>query len=139
MCGLFGAVFLPHGEAIDPYAALASIAHRGPDDRGVHEAPGIVLGHVRLSILDLTSAGHQPMASPDGSIVLVFNGEIYNHHELRRELEGRGYSFRSRSDTEVIVHGYRAWGDGVVERLDGMFAIAIWDAGRRRVLLARDR
>jgi asparagine synthase (glutamine-hydrolysing) len=138
VCGIFGAVF-SGDERVDVDAALASIVHRGPDGHGIARGDGWILGHRRLAVLDLTEAGAQPMRSDDGQVVVTFNGEIYNHHELRRELEGSGHRFRSRSDTEVIVEGYRAWGTRVVERLDGMFALGIWDAAQRRLLLARDR
>lgn len=139
MCGIFGGVFLVDGEIVHLESALASLCHRGPDDEGVFCDRGVILGFRRLAILDLTPAGSQPMASVDGSVVVVFNGEIYNHHDLRDELVARGHRFRSRSDTEVIVEGFSAWGEGVIERLDGMFAIGIWDARRRCLLLARDR
>ena len=139
MCGIFGAVFQADGVSVDADAALRSIAYRGPDGSHVHRAPGLVLGHNRLAILDLTAAASQPMASADGSVVVVFNGEIYNHHELRAELVKKGHAFRSRSDTEVIVEGYRAWGEAVIERLDGMFALGLWDRRARKLLLARDR
>src|SRR5262249_20041837 len=97
------------------------------------------LGHARLSIIDLSSAGRQPMAGGTGRVQIVFNGEIYNFGELRDELARLGHSFRSRSDTEVILAGYRQWGIDVVRRLHGMFAIALWDAGERRLFLIRDR
>jgi asparagine synthase (glutamine-hydrolysing) len=139
MCGIFGAVFLADGEAVHLEPALDTLFHRGPDDDGVFHDRGVVLGFRRLAILDLTPAGGQPMVSADGSVVVVCNGEIYNHHELRDELAALGHRFRSRSDTEVIVEGYAAWGEGVIERLDGMFAIGLWDARRRRLLLGRDR
>jgi len=136
MCGIFGAV----GEAeLKVDAALDALAHRGPDARGVWRDRQAALGHTRLAVIDLTPTGAQPMVAPDGSTVVVFNGEIYNHHELRAELGGLGHCFRSTSDTEVIVEGYRAWGPAVIERLDGMFALGLWDAPRRRLLLARDR
>jgi asparagine synthase (glutamine-hydrolysing) len=138
VCGIFGAVFAGE-DSVDVQAALASIVHRGPDGQGIARGEGWILGHRRLAVLDLTEGGAQPMRSDDGQVIVTFNGEIYNHHELRRELEGSGHRFRSRSDTEVIVEGYRAWGDGVVARLDGMFAFGIWDAAQRRLLLARDR
>src|SRR5438128_1062655 len=118
MCGIFGAVFVETERPIAAKAALRVLHHRGPDDSGVFTAPGVTLGHTRLAVLDLTPAGAQPMASADGRVVVTFNGEIYNHHALRRELRDRGHAFRSRSDTEVIVEGYRAWGDAVVGRLD---------------------
>ena len=114
------------------------IAHRGPDDAGLFADEQAVLGHRRLSIVDL-AAGHQPLANEDESIWIVFNGEIYNHADVRPELEAAGHTYRTRSDTETIVHAYEQWGDACVERLRGMFAFAIWDAPRRRLLLARDR
>ncbi len=139
MCGIFGAVFVEPGERVDAEAALRAIAYRGPDASKIHRAPGVVLGHNRLAILDLSPGAHQPMFSADRQVVVVFNGEIYNHHELRKELVALGHGFRTRSDTEVIVEGYRAWGDGVVRRLDGMFALGLYDARAERLLLARDR
>jgi asparagine synthase (glutamine-hydrolysing) len=138
MCGIFGSVFVDP-RVVDARAALASIAHRGPDGQGIWRGDDVVLGHRRLAVIDLTPAAAQPMTSDDGAIVVTYNGEIYNHHELREELERMGRRFRSRSDTEVLVEGYRAWGDRVVERVDGMFAFAIWDSARRRLLVARDR
>jgi asparagine synthase (glutamine-hydrolysing) len=121
-----------------------AIAHRGPDDAGFYEATardgrGVIgLGHRRLSIIDL-STGHQPLGNADGSIQIVFNGEIYNFAELRAELIERGYSFRTRSDTETIVYAYEEWGTDCVQRLRGMFAFALWDARRNQLFLARDR
>lgn len=112
--------------------------HRGPDGGGYFYAPWAVLGHRRLAIID-RAGGEQPMANEDQSAWIVFNGEIYNHREVRRELESRGHRFRTHSDTEAIVHAYDEWGDDCVEHLDGMFAFAIADLRRRRVLLARDR
>ena len=116
-----------------------AVAPRGPDAEGFWTAPGVALGHRRLKIIDLSDAAAQPMGNADGSIQLVFNGEIYNFADLRAELLGHGHKFRSRSDTEVIVHGYAQWGDGVIDRLHGMFAFGLWDARRRRFLAARDR
>jgi len=139
MCGIFGAAFLADGEVAAVEPALAALSHRGPDGEGVFRDRGVVLGFRRLAILDLTPAGGQPMVAVDGSVAVVCNGEIYNHHQLREELAALGHGFRSRSDAEVIVEGYCAWGEGVVDRLDGMFAIGIWDARRRRLLLCRDR
>lgn len=139
MCGIFGAVELGQGETINTDAVLRSIAHRGPDESGVWRDSGVVLAHTRLKIIDLSPAAAQPMASKDGAAVVVFNGEVYNHHELRGELARAGHQFRSRCDTEVIVEGYLRWGDEVILRLDGMFALGIWDVRRRRLLLARDR
>jgi len=117
-----------------------ALARRGPDGEGVECWPTAILGHRRLAIFDLSEAGHQPMVSPDGEIGVVFNGAIYNFRELRRELEGRGYSFRSATDTEVLVHGFREWGiHRLVERIHGMFAFALWDNSERRLFLVRDR
>lgn len=162
MCGIAG---IHHfGEPTRPIdAALLdamtdSLAHRGPDGRGTWMAPGVGLGHRRLAILDLSSAGAQPMGRKQGTgnreqgtagrkqaahttahdHVVVFNGEIYNFRELRRALEAEGYAFGSSSDTEVILAGYERWGVDVVEHIEGIFAFAIWDATRRRLLLARD-
>lgn len=142
MCGIFGALFVSSPASVDGKAALKSLFHRGPDVQVLFEDPkhhDVILGHTRLSIIDLSPLGAQPMFSADKTVAVVFNGEIYNHHELRNELIALGHTFKSRSDTEVIVEGYRAWGDSVVHRLDGMFAICIYDQRERRALLARDR
>jgi asparagine synthase (glutamine-hydrolysing) len=114
-----------------------SIVHRGPDDEGYYVNGPLGLGFRRLSIIDI-EGGHQPMSDPDESVWVVFNGEIYNFPELRRELESFGHVFRTRCDTEVIVHGYKQWGDEVLNRLNGMFGLAVWDSVRRRLMLARD-
>ncbi|MGB6198110.1 MAG: asparagine synthase (glutamine-hydrolyzing) [Candidatus Acidiferrales bacterium] len=114
-----------------------SISHRGPDDEGYYIAGPLGLGFRRLSIIDL-AGGHQPMSDQEGSTWVVFNGEIYNFRELRRELESLGHVFRTRCDTEVIVHGYKQWGDEVLDHLNGMFGLAIWDVRRKRLVLARD-
>ena len=114
------------------------LTHRGPDDAGLHVEEGVALAHRRLSIVDL-AAGHQPLANEEETVWVTFNGEIYNHHEIRRDLEARGHRYRTRSDTESIVHAYEEWGDDCVHRFRGMFAFAIWDGPRRRLLLARDR
>lgn len=114
-----------------------TIRHRGPDDEGFHFDGGMGLGFRRLSIIDL-AGGHQPMGDVSGSVWVAFNGEIYNFPELRQELEGLGHAFRTRSDTEVIIHGYKQWGADVLKRLNGMFGLAIWDARQRRLTLARD-
>ena len=119
-------------------AMADSIRHRGPDDEGLYDGGQAVLGHRRLSIIDL-AGGHQPMANEDGTVWIVFNGEIYNFQELRGELVARGHRFRTHSDTEVIVHLYEEYGADCVTRLRGMFAFAIWDERSRTLLLARDR
>ena len=116
-----------------------TLVHRGPDAEGSYVAPGISLGHRRLSILDLSPAGRQPLSNEDGSVWITFNGEIYNHAPLRAQLERRGHLFRSRTDTETIVHAYEEFGLEFVKHLTGMFALAIWDAPRLRLVLARDR
>ncbi len=115
----------------------SSMAHRGPDDEGYYLSGPIGLGFRRLSIIDLKS-GHQPMSDDTGKIWVVFNGEIYNFPELRRELEGSGYRFQTRSDTEVLIHGYLKWDLGLFEKLNGMFGVGIWDDAKQRLILARD-
>ena len=117
---------------------LATIEHRGPDSEGLMAREGMAFGMRRLSIIDL-AGGDQPITNEDGSVIVVFNGEIYNFARLRRELEGLGHTFATRTDTEVIVHGYETWGDELPTHLDGMFAFSLWDARRRRLLVARDR
>ena len=114
------------------------MVHRGPDDDGYYISESLGLGFRRLSIIDL-KGGHQPMSDSESSVWVVFNGEIYNFQELREELEGYGHVFRTRSDTEVIVHGYKQWGRDVLNHLNGMFGLAIWDRKRRQLMLARDR
>ncbi|MEN9416479.1 MAG: hypothetical protein RI988_99 [Pseudomonadota bacterium] len=116
-----------------------ALLHRGPDGGGVHLGPGIALGHRRLSIIDLSDAGTQPMYNEDGSLALVFNGEIYNYLELIPELVAAGHVFRSRSDSEVILHAYEEWGEACVQRFNGMWAFALWDSRRERLFLSRDR
>jgi asparagine synthase (glutamine-hydrolysing) len=145
MCGICGVV-VPSAEELDR-AALGRmcdvIAHRGPDGSGECESSASSLrawlGHRRLSILDLSARGDQPMASADGQILLTYNGEVYNYRELRRELEARGHRFNSTGDTEVVLRAYEEWAEDAIARLDGMFALAVWDARRGRLLLARDR
>lgn len=117
---------------------LEALRHRGPDDEGIDEADGATMGARRLSIIDLTG-GHQPMANEDGSVIAVQNGEIYNFQTVRDELAARGHAFKTRNDTEVLPHAWEEWGAGLLPRLHGMFAIAIWDARARTLLLARDR
>src|SRR5438309_8106637 len=114
-----------------------TLVHRGPDDEGYYVAGPVGLGFRRLSIIDL-SGGHQPMSDQDESVWIVFNGEIYNFPELKRELQSHGHVFRTNSDTEVIIHGYKQWGDEVLNRLNGMFGLAIWDVKKKRLVVARD-
>ena len=117
---------------------IRPLRHRGPDDEGFHLSGPLGLAHARLSVIDV-NGGHQPLFNEDRTVAVVCNGEIYNHRELRRELEARGHRFATRSDSEVIVHLYEELGAGCVERLAGMFALAVADSRERRMLLARDR
>jgi asparagine synthase (glutamine-hydrolysing) len=137
MCGIVGKLGpSPIAEA-EVIRMCDAIAHRGPDDWGTLVEGGVGLGMRRLSIIDI-AGGHQPLTNEDGSVVVVFNGEIYNHESLHQELVARGHQFRSRADTEVLVHLYEDEGERMLQRLRGMFAFAIWDRRRRRLLLARD-
>ena len=141
MCGITGFVYddpARHGDPAVLRAMNAAIRHRGPDSDGFHEAPGVGLAMRRLAIIDL-AGGLQPISNEDGTIWIVFNGEIYNFPDLRRDLEARGHVFRTHSDTECIVHAYEEFGDDCVTRLRGMFAFALWDDRRKRLLLGRDR
>jgi asparagine synthase (glutamine-hydrolysing) len=140
MCGICGQYNFGEDEPVrrlDIEAMTRTLIHRGPDDDGYYIAGPIGFGFRRLSIIDL-AGGHQPMSDREESVWVVFNGEIYNFLELRRELEGYGHVFRTKSDTEVIVHGYKQWGDEVLNRLNGMFGLAIWDSIKKRLVLARD-
>ncbi len=141
MCGIAG-IFDSRGRRPLDAALVArmgdALAHRGPDGRGLHVAPGIGLAHRRLAIIDL-STGQQPMFSSDGTVVVAFNGEIYNYREIAEELRRLGRTFRTKSDTEVIVQGWQVWGEAVLDRLRGMFAIALWDEAKETLMLARDR
>jgi len=141
MCGICG-IFFPSGEGRVRREVLAAmnrqIAHRGPDDEGFLVQDPVGLAMRRLSIIDVQT-GHQPISNEDGNVSIVFNGEIYNHQKLRRDLESRGHRYRTKSDTETIVHLYEEYGDDCVTHLRGMFAFAIWDQAKRRLLLARDR
>lgn len=139
MCGIAGYTKLDHAAQPGRIGAIIdSIRHRGPDEKGVHESDLIALGNARLSIIDLEH-GHQPMFSADGNAVAVHNGEIYNHREIRAELEARGRRFRTSSDTEVLLEAFLEWDTACFRRLRGMFAAALWDERRRRLVLARDR
>jgi len=151
MCGITGGLWFDERKAISEIVLgnmVQSLQHRGPDDCGVHleplqtdvtgVVPGVAMGFRRLSIIDI-AGGHQPMSNEDGSISIVFNGEIYNYRDLRRRLEGSGHKFQSDSDTETIVHLYEDLGTECFAHLNGMFAVAIWDRAKRHVVLARDR
>lgn len=147
MCGIFGCVG-GRRERSDVERAVARLAHRGPDDAGIERpgagdddagGPDVWLGFRRLSIQDLSPRGHQPMTDATGRLWLVFNGEIYNFRELRRELEARGHRFASETDSEVILYAYREWGVAALDRFVGMFAFGLWDGERRELLLVRDR
>src|SRR5262245_30232946 len=141
MCGIAGIVASHALRPEDRHRVARMrdvIAHRGPDAAGLFVDAHAALGHRRLSIVDL-AGGSQPLANEDQTIQIVYNGEIYNHADLRPELEAAGHRYGTRSDTETIVHAYEQWGDDCVRRLRGMFAFAIWDAPKRRLLLARDR
>ncbi|HSD51859.1 MAG TPA: asparagine synthase (glutamine-hydrolyzing), partial [Candidatus Methylomirabilis sp.] len=142
MCGIAGKVYFDpvrpvEREVLERMSTV--LAHRGPDDAGIYRQGAVGLVHRRLSIIDLSPAGHQPMSNEEGTIWIVFNGEIYNFQELRPPLAARGHRFRSRTDTEVILHLYEEHGVECLRYLRGMFAFAIWDAPRRQLFLARDR
>ena len=141
MCGIVGILDVSGKRAI-PRELVArmndSQFHRGPDEHGFHFEPGLGLGHRRLSIIDL-STGQQPLYNEDGSVVVVYNGEIYNYRELITELMAAGHVFRTKSDTEVIVHAWEQWGEECLDRFRGMFAFALWDRNRETLFLARDR
>jgi asparagine synthase (glutamine-hydrolysing) len=142
MCGIAGRFNFLSGAPVDPGTIRAMcdlIAHRGPDGEGTYVDGAIGLGHRRLAIIDLSPAGRQPMTDETGTLWITYNGEIYNFPELRRDLEARGFRFRSRTDTEVILAAYRAFGPDCVSRLRGMFAFAVWDARERSLFIARDR
>jgi len=141
MCGIAGKLNFDPTRPIDRERLVAmttAVAHRGPDADGFYVSAGIGLGHRRLSIIDLAT-GDQPLSNEDGTIWIVFNGEVYNFADVRRDLVAHGHRFRTNSDTEVIVHAHEQWGDLAVERFRGMFAYALWDEGKRRLLLVRDR
>src|SRR5213596_2279545 len=140
MCGICGQFSFQRRDPVEreTIARMArSIAHRGPDDEGYFISGPVGLGFRRLSIIDL-AGGHQPMSDAEEMVWVILNGEIYNFKELRAELEQRRHHFRTRSDTEVIVHGYKEWGSDVFNHLNGMFGVAIWDAKKERLIVARD-
>src|SRR5689334_20226481 len=137
MCGIAGDVDFGGAPDVEGVRrATDAIAHRGPDADGFFTSGPVALGHRRLAIIDLAT-GDQPM-SREG-VTLIFNGEAYDFADLRRELEGKGHAFTTRSDTEVVLRAYLEWGDGFAERVHGMFAVALWDGRRQRLVLARDR
>lgn len=141
MCGITG-IFNFNGESVSPVILRRmtdAIAHRGPDGEGFYIDNFVGLGHRRLSIIDLSAAGHQPMMTPDKKLILSYNGEVYNFQEIRIELEALGHTFKSRTDTEVVLHAYQEWGIEAVSRFNGMFALAIWDRNEQELLLVRDR
>ncbi len=145
MCGIAGSYefsrsgFTSNREVITKMCR--KITHRGPDDEGIYidEKNGIGLGHRRLSIIDLSNAGHQPMSNKDQSIWIVYNGEIYNHHKMREELEAKGYQYRSHCDTETLIYLYEQKGEAMLDELEGMFAFTIWDSRKKKLFMARDR
>ena len=141
MCGIAG-VYNVDGRPVVVGVIKAmtdSLIHRGPDGEGLYVDGPIGLGHRRLAIIDLSPAGHQPMANETGDVIITYNGETYNFQKLRVQLEAMGHQFHSQSDTEVVVHAYEVWGEDCVKHFNGMFAFAIWDARRRCLFLARDR
>ncbi len=141
MCGIAGILNL-NGETVSPVLLgrmTDAIAHRGPDGEGFYINNSIGLGHRRLAVIDTSPAGHQPMITEDGRFVITYNGEVYNFQELRLRLESYGHQFRSKTDTEVVLHAYAEWGEECVQYFNGMFAFAIWDNTRKELFLARDR
>ena len=139
MCGICG-VLDTSGKPIDETGLRTMtqrLSHRGPDDLGVHILGGVGLGHTRLAVIDLTESGHQPMANEDGTLWITYNGELYNFRELRSELE-KQFAFRSRTDTEVVLHAYEKWGESCLSHFNGIFAFAIYDSARRQLFAARD-
>jgi asparagine synthase (glutamine-hydrolysing) len=141
MCGFCGVLNLDGQAPVDREelaAMTATLTHRGPDDLGHYLSGPVGLGHRRLSIIDLAT-GHQPLSNEDGSIWIVYNGELYNYPEMRADLEKAGHRFATQSDTEVVVHAYEEYGAQCLKAMNGMFAFALWDGPRRRLFLARDR
>src|SRR6266496_1530873 len=140
MCGICGQFNFVRSEPVESETIrrmAQTMVHRGPDDDGYFISGSLGLGFRRLSIIDL-AGGHQPMSDAEETVWVILNGEIYNFKELRAELEGRGHYFRTRSDTEVIIHGYKEWGIDVLNHLNGMFGLAIWDVNEKRLVVARD-
>ena len=144
MCGIAGYwnTVGSHSSTFDQELtqAVTCLHHRGPDDRGIwNNQRGVGLGHARLAILDLSQHAHQPMVSADRRFVMVFNGEVYNFKEIRKELEGRGFQFKGSGDSEVVLAAFHAWGAECVQRFIGMFAFAVWDEREQKLSLFRDR
>src|SRR5690242_11462404 len=141
MCGITGYICFDNSKAdrLTIERMNNSINHRGPDDEGVFIDGNVGIGHRRLSILDLSSAGHQPMLSSDGKFAIVFNGEIFNYNEIRKKLVNLGHKFISQTDTEVILNSFVQWGVSCFKMFNGMFAFAIWDREQRELFLVRDR
>ena len=142
MCGIAGQFHYDRAALVDPELLrrmAATLAHRGPDDEGVYAEGPVGLASRRLAIIDLSPQGHMPMSNEDGTIWIAFNGEIYNFRELRDQLAAQGHRFRSRTDTEVVLHLYERDGIECLQHLRGMFALALWDGRAKRLLLARDR
>ena len=142
MCGICGILYPDRTRPVDQRLLVQMrdvLTHRGPDDAGYYLGPGIGLGSRRLAILDLSDRGHMPMSTPDGRFWIVYNGEVYNYRELRAPLEAAGHRFRSTTDTEVLLNLFAAEGPAMLQRLNGMFAFAIWDATERQLFIARDR
>src|SRR5438094_3600322 len=140
MCGICGQFNFGRNESVQPDTIrrmTQTMVHRGPDDDGYYFSGSLGLGFRRLSIIDL-AGGHQPMSDAEETVWVTLNGEIYNFKELRADLESRGHSFRTESDTEVIIHGYKEWGIDVLNQLNGMFGLAIWDVRKKRLVVARD-
>ncbi|MFH0894548.1 MAG: asparagine synthetase B, partial [Bacteroidota bacterium] len=141
MCGICGIINF-NGRVVEEKtlrSMMKVMKHRGPDDEGTFVKENIGLGFVRLSIIDLSEKGHQPMTDESGRYVIVFNGEIYNYIELRQILVSKGYNFKSGSDTEVLLYSYMEWGKACLDKLNGMFAFAVYDKNSKILLLVRDR
>ena len=140
MCGICGQFNFIRNEPVEPdmiRRMTQTMVHRGPDDEGYFFDGALGFGFRRLSIIDL-AGGHQPMSDAEETVWVILNGEIYNYKELRAELEQRGHRFRTKSDTEVVIHGYKEWGTEVLNHLNGMFGLAIWDGKKKRLVVARD-
>ena len=141
MCGICGIIHPHHDQPISAEllsAMCKTIHHRGPDDEGVYIHKNVGLGARRLSIIDV-AGGHQPLCNEDGTLWIAYNGEVYNFQELRQELQSRGHVFKTRTDTETVLHSYEEWGEDFVQKLRGMFVAAIWDSREQKLILIRDR